>query len=646
MAASGPASDQSAPSAAPPVYALLLDEQNLAVEDALLDALPQLQSTDQQAAVDALIARGRGHGVGRLVGDFNKYDLTLQAIVLRGVDGLYAGARGAIDDEDPETRCGAVEFIRRSGESRLAYLLAAALCSGISDAKTREMAAQALQAMTADHLARGDSPEEGDDALAHRQAEGSYLARALLRAVQGWELHFRPEVLIAAMWLAERVGVELLELADQPRSNLGRAIAEQLQNLSDSRLAGFVWRALKSPVLRSDVARRIASCHDEEFMVGLSREAWLLADQQIDHACQRIRRLAWLEQGVSPTLADTTAGGGLASGVVRIVEACGLAPATKIAIYGQLLASGSEAVVWAVFWRLACDRTEAATGLLRSLVRQGEFSLTDLSAAATRELKRRGAATPPSAGVNEARDGSVTDVTGRFEDLWETFASGRVDETSAPALPAETLIRADPHFLIHLRAKLASSEPTDRVKALQLVRHLKIAAEVDTQVYRLASDPDERVRGTAVATLAGLDGPTTRRIVRRALEDPDARVQANAIELMAHLDLPQRAEQIIAKLDADHHRVRATAVASLLQMEFRRAADVLLDMLDDQASAHRIAALWVVERLQLSSLFSRLALLAEHDPDVQVRRRAGRILRALSTDYPVPDAALAVEKDL
>ena len=70
-------------------------------------------------------------------------------------------------------------------------------------------------------------------------------------------------------------------------------------------------------------------------------------------------------------------------------------------------------------------------------------------------------------------------------------------------------------------------------------------------------------------------------------------------------------------------------MAALLRMEMPLAAETLLEMLDHGVASQRIAALWVIERLHLSSLFDRLVRIAKHDPDGRVRQRAKRLVRSV-----------------
>ena len=78
---------------APSVYALLAGEPNLAVDAALVEALPDLEPELQPVALDTLITRGRDRGLTNLVGNFVSYDQHLQELIVARVSGLYAGSR-------------------------------------------------------------------------------------------------------------------------------------------------------------------------------------------------------------------------------------------------------------------------------------------------------------------------------------------------------------------------------------------------------------------------------------------------------------------------------------------------------------------------------------------------------------------------
>jgi HEAT repeat protein len=155
------------------------------------------------------------------------------------------------------------------------------------------------------------------------------------------------------------------------------------------------------------------------------------------------------------------------------------------------------------------------------------------------------------------------------------------------------------------------------------------AKSLANEIYRLAHDPEPVVRSLAVAMLPDVPGPTAERILRAAINDPDERVQANAIEAMDRLNLPERVAVTAPKLGSTSSRVRANAVKSLLRTELRQSAETLLQMLDAESRAHRLSALWVIERMGLSAVLDRLYELGRDDPDERVRGRANRVIRTL-----------------
>ena len=200
-------------SPAPPVYALLAKERNLAADAALIEALPDLEPELQPVALDTLISRARDGRLAELAGRFTSFELGLQELILARIDGLYAGARLAIADERFDVRASAIELIRRSGQCKLVYLLADALRPGTSDRRTREQAAAALNEVTADYVARRARGAADAAEASALEREGAYLARALRQAIDCWELHFRGEVLVAAVWLSDRLEAALLAKA-------------------------------------------------------------------------------------------------------------------------------------------------------------------------------------------------------------------------------------------------------------------------------------------------------------------------------------------------------------------------------------------------------------------------------------------------
>lgn len=222
--------------------------------------------------------------------------------------------------------------------------------------------------------------------------------------------------------------------------------------------------------------------------------------------------------------------------------------------------------------------------------------------------------------------------------------------TPAGRLAARRMFDRDPVVFVRaVRASLGS--PGGVLPALTLIRAMRQGARFEMDLVDLATtDPDDRVRATAVAALGEVDSETARRIVRASLSAPDQRVRSNAVEAVA----ADPGVLLEYKNDASH-RVRASAVRRLLSdaagtdpnnpgLSHARvaAAEALAGMLADDRDAHRLSGAWAAERVLLPEhrdalgpawrgVVRRVTDAATNDRDGRVRLRAGRCLRRLGT---------------
>ncbi len=209
-------------------------------------------------------------------------------------------------------------------------------------------------------------------------------------------------------------------------------------------------------------------------------------------------------------------------------------------------------------------------------------------------------------------------------------------------------------FLAQLTDRLESAEVNTRLDALQLVRALRIGARLEKQVieHALNAEEDARVRATSVALLGELTSDASREALDRATSSTDQRVRANAVEArgrrasdvadLATAEPETHAAMIELKHDP-HHRVRANALRALLRSGTPRrtrvfepaAIEELEAMLCDERDMHRIAGVWLAERVLSGSgrarlggrwddLARRVASIATGDPSERARARASR----------------------
>lgn len=612
----------------PTAFALLKDERNAAADAALVEVLPHLDPTARTAALDLLLKRRDDPSLTVMVGRFSTFDETLQDAIVTRAEGLTEVVRDAMKSPSVAERLGAIHLIKRASLCASAYLLTDALRSRCN--QTREAAAVALHAMTDAWLKRRakDGLLGSADEL-ERQAMA--LTAALAAGVDRWEAHFQPKVIQAALWMGGRIEPAVRDKLAAPRSKLAQILRHVFSGTSDPRLAEFLFHALTLPEVRVDAARAIARPHEPPFLTALLTHARLLDVAAIAEGSRWVREVEWFPRAAACVLALPP---DALPGALRFLGTIGGDKFAKAAAFRELIGASREDVRRAVVEYLRGDPSCDSTDLLAIIAIR---SNDDWAKPAADELRRRLPAA--AADLHTTAGGAIDPDTRRaFTEFWDRFdALDAVDRATV----AEVLRGRISQVALLVRARLASSEPFERARALRVAAELGPSEEWHDGVERLAHDPDAIVRALAVAQLDRYADAASKRILRTAINDPDERVQANAIEALDRLGVPERVAALQPKLQSPNSRVRATAVQSLLRAEVRQAGETLLDMLEDPSAAHRLSALWVVERLGLRAVRDRILALSRSDPDERVRRRAKRLLA--STEASIPSTAGAAE---
>ncbi len=267
----------------PAALKLLVDEHSDAARAALAHALPHLEPAAQRTALAALIEQPESPQLRAVVVQFARFDKPLRALIVEYARGLYPGFRPAITSPALSDRLSAIELIVRSRAYKLVYLLADAVRAQCP--QTREQAAGAIWQM-ADHLL-GDGgnarprgrPHAAPAGSVSRHEQCTQLARAVGRAVLGWELHFRPEVIEAAIRLGDWVELDIRKKLQEPRTRIAHMLGELLERASHPQIAGFVLRALAIPELRAAAVRAISRTEDRAFIRALVDHTWCVGLQ-------------------------------------------------------------------------------------------------------------------------------------------------------------------------------------------------------------------------------------------------------------------------------------------------------------------------------------------------------------------------------
>ena len=605
----------------PAAFAFIEDDRNSAVDAALVETLPSLEGHAQEAALTMLIKRAHTPALAALAAGYDGYGDQLRRLILARASGLLPGIRAAISSASFKERACAIKIIVQGNASGAAYLLADAL--RVRCRRTRELAAAGLHRMTAKLVDRLACPHAEKASELNSLSAG--LLEALSLAVRRWELHFRPEILQAALWMGDRLEPVILEKARERRSRVVKALCDQLEGTTDVRLAGSVVRALGVPELAQAAARAISRSRDAAFVRSLLSESWLLADSRVERGCRRLRNGRWLPVAMDALLTLEPAA---VESAVRFLMSTGGPPASKLELFKKLAGAGHEHIRHAVTWQLFHDESDAATEVLTLIAAR---PVDGIAVMAEREVRRRRGGLVCSAYKSARSQQQGRSCRETFERFWEDFdvlGSGQRAEA------ADALRRHANDVGVCLRSRLASTEPLDRMRALRVVHTLRMVERMRESIHRLANDQNTIVRSLAVSLLGSLPDPTTVRVLRTAINDPDERVQANAIEALDRLGVSERIPLTAPKLESRDGRVRANAVRSLLRAERHEAGETLLAMLGDTSRGHRLSALWVVDRLRLRAVRDRVHAISRGDLDEQVRKRAGRVLANLADNRP------------
>jgi len=192
-------------------------------------------------------------------------------------------------------------------------------------------------------------------------------------------------------------------------------------------------------------------------------------------------------------------------------------------------------------------------------------------------------------------------------------ASERLD-----ARTRETAVRAlakiDSRIVDRLLEDVVSRDPSRRMAVLRAVHLLGEEPAARERLRPLLSDPDKRVRATALRVVKGGVEP-----LLQALGDPDGRVRANAVESLEESGDPRTAEALRPLLADVEPRARANASLALARLGLDEGRRTLEAMAKDPDGRARLSAVWALGRLEGTEAFLRELGDSESDPVVRGR---------------------------
>lgn len=618
----------------PPVFELLLREENPEADDALLATLPGADPVTAGAVIGTLLARRRPAGLKGLIAHYHLLDEGTRSSLIADVDELFRTLRESFAARVEQTRLNVVQVIAAGRACRAAYLLDTALHD--RSPAVRVAAAEALCGL-ADELLSAPPPaleprvvHDVDELRTCSAQIASWIedrrqvVGALESGIACFNVHLHPRVMEASMWLVDDMGPRFWALISDSGSRTNRAAGTALQSAGTPRMVAFCLSAIAHSGLRQYVSKLLAACHDEAFWSEFFTACWRIAQPRIARGLSIVRDMSCLRDHAVQLLElppETLAH------APRVISCCGIPLENRIEVLRQLDARGDLQTRRATVVELADIADERAVAALRRIEKDPEPAVAELALLA---LARRlpNEYTPASVLARLRGDSEKAATTvprsapATFEVFWAGWDTMSGQERLARGRQLLTPGSSGMNMLGH---HLNGRDPGARVRALRIVSELGLAGQFSEQIYRLCHDAHADVRSAAMISLGALEGPTTRLILRQGLADPDARVQANAIEAVEAAGDSASLQELVPKLGSSGNRIRANAVKALLKTGAREAAETLLLMLQDPARSHRISALWLVEHLGLVTLMARVLAMSASDEDPAVRLRAAQL---------------------
>jgi twitching motility protein PilT len=180
-----------------------------------------------------------------------------------------------------------------------------------------------------------------------------------------------------------------------------------------------------------------------------------------------------------------------------------------------------------------------------------------------------------------------------------------------------------------------------RDRALDSIR--EFGAQVVEPVIDLLADPDEEIRGAAIAVASGFEDSRLVPATITLLQDPDWWIRISAAETLGRLKDPRAVEPLVAALaDPD---VKWAAVEALGHLADPRSLNALGRMLGDPQANVRIEVMQALRNFNHPQVTTALKQIATKDPERAVRMRAIDILEEIANRDHKPSETAGVRDE-
>jgi HEAT repeat protein len=629
----------------------LVNSRNEAADDVLLEALARGNEAEKNLALSALLRRRTLHGLCGVVAQYNNLPAAGQMSILQSIRLFHHALRECGRSKDQQMRLAALKLIALGRQGRLTYVLSEALHGAdeqVARAACEAMVAlarwvstetrrlHAMKDLAGEKLVAGQSGESFTEAhLASREVldQRDEIEQAVARALEVHRGKFGPDLLRAALLLADSPLSKTLAILQTPKHGGQAAMIRRLQQPPDSEHVEAFLLAASRHGLRSNFGVVFAHIAEPPVLDALLRRTHWLKDHALSVCMQQVTRGPWwAESELTKDLSRRDDED--AARVGQWVAASGVHDVLQDALLARIHAQLDKHVAGRLrLLRLAMARPAgASSALLRTMLSDPDERLARL---AVRELVRRRAPDFDNAliGVMASSPQSVRKIISRsvgqvgFESFWDRF--DRLDKATRRAA-GRAMIKVLPDALSRLERRLRSGPIEQRLKAMQMTGELGVADAVAPLLLQICADPNARLRSKAVALLADIDFMPPDLLMEKALNDADARVRANAVEVLEARHRTEFIPLLTQRARGGDNRERANAIKALARMRVGAAASQLVNMLQDQRPEHRISAMWAMKQIGVWQMLKEVGRLAKEDPHLRVRRYAMNVLRRVA----------------
>jgi HEAT repeat protein len=191
---------------------------------------------------------------------------------------------------------------------------------------------------------------------------------------------------------------------------------------------------------------------------------------------------------------------------------------------------------------------------------------------------------------------------------------GSIEKSVKDSLAA-LLKKLNPAVVEHISKDLYSENEEKRLRVLQVLGLMGQDEKIKQVVSKMLTDPDERMRATAISLLKNMALDKDITLIYRVLHDPDPRVRANCVETLESINNPNVVGTLLPMRTDKNNRVRGNVLKALFNLGHRNIIGDIKAMLEDDNRLMRATAGWVLGEVGQSGDDIFMTIIGEYGLD-------------------------------